>query len=1455
MKYKIKRTVKKYYALVIVLCIALLGTYLLKLSFAANNLVVDQASVGGKCSDSLGAGQVTSTQPLCTINKAVELAGAGDSITVRKGTYSGLAVNRLFDALVTIKAYAGEKPELAGFTVSTTGGRVRLEGFKITDASRIDGSYVEFINNELTPFGLGLYGNNNLVQGNNIHDMQMRYNPDPKAVRCHGFWRINTATGYNDAGEIEGSTAGDGIYDVPLAPTTSAPYGYTNGKIATGAESPWCGYLIRAGGINNTIRGNTLDRGLADGIQLFRANIDEKTMKPVAGASYIIENNKIMNVDAISDTYVYDPLEHPDGVQVIGMNDSVTIRNNYFKNTRGILPMSANSGDKEEWPNNLRIENNIFDADRALTHGNTCIDITAGIKIEVFNNLCWGTVGNKGIAARGGANDGASTVMKAAYGDLPYKSSVTIKNNISKNIVINGDAPVTEDYNLTPSMVLTRTTNLTRGGHTKTGSPTFVANDPYYRLAAGSLGIDAGTTDGAPATDREGRARFDAADVSNTGGGTINYLDIGPSEFAADTPPPPVPPPPATTPPSNLVTLRAEAYSRKTIYHSPETPGFSAWTGAWIMPDGALMTAFSVATDPNNVVPAGQTTTDFSRLDQSLKYYRSTDSGSNWKLWRDDRFKAPGSTAYTPQATIGLKDGTVLRRVNGDDLRNDSNVVHTAFLQKLAAGSNSWSPAQVLWDPSQYMYQFSRIRYLRDGRLIATGQLWQVPADPEPNKVTAKSKRVLLMTSADEGKTWKESLTIPSGTNLYPDEWDTAELPNGNLLAVFRTFKLNADGSFALDTNGKKILIRRQALLQKNNSSWTLTNLKDAPFPHSGHPELLATKEGPILYIATTGVAYTSDGGNTWNDLKFSNPATTYTSKYYPRSVQDSDGTIYVFAHVGFDDPYGKNDQSIVMDKFRLVVDSPPTAPPPPPPATDTTPPSMPTGVKAVAKSDTSVELSWTASSDNAGVDSYKVYRNNAFLTSTAGTSFTDNTVTGGTAYSYTVIAVDAAANRSQTSAAATVTTPEPVDVTPPSMPTGLSAIAVSPAKVNLSWNASTDNKGATSYKVYRNDVYLAATADTSYSDSGVSGGQTYKYTVIATDSAGNLSPPSAAVSVVPPLPSDTIAPTIPQNVSSSNLGTDSVTLEWYASSDTGGSGMGGYHVYRNNSLVATVTEPTYTDKSLTPNTRYNYTIDAFDKANNLSSKSAEYAVTTLKPADTTPPSVPANLRTTSVTTSSAALVWDPSADSDSGVASYKVYRNGTLIGSPSAANFTDTGLKPSTAYTYTVAALDKSNNISAASSGLQVTTATSADTTPPSVPANLRATSVKANAVSLSWDAATDSGGSGLAGYHIYRDGTMIASTADTTYTDSGVNKSTAYNYYITAYDNANNTSGATAGLKINTPVPKSGDCNGDNKVNGVDLSLILSNYGAATTKADANGDGKVNGVDLSIVLSNYGQ
>ncbi|KXS77762.1 chitinase [Listeria monocytogenes] len=102
-------------------------------------------------------------------------------------------------------------------------------------------------------------------------------------------------------------------------------------------------------------------------------------------------------------------------------------------------------------------------------------------------------------------------------------------------------------------------------------------------------------------------------------------------------------------------------------------------------------------------------------------------------------------------------------------------------------------------------------------------------------------------------------------------------------------------------------------------------------------------------------------------------------------------------------------------------------------------------------------------------------------------------------------------------------------------------------------------------------------------------------------------------------------------------------------------------------------------------------------------------------PSDTEAPTVPKALTSSNVTDKSATLTWTASTDNKA-VAGYKVYRNGTEVGSVSGTTFTDSGLTAKTAYSYTVKAYDAAGNFSAASSALTVTTLDAA--TPPATPA-----------------------------------------------------------------------------------------------------------------------------------------
>lgn len=96
---------------------------------------------------------------------------------------------------------------------------------------------------------------------------------------------------------------------------------------------------------------------------------------------------------------------------------------------------------------------------------------------------------------------------------------------------------------------------------------------------------------------------------------------------------------------------------------------------------------------------------------------------------------------------------------------------------------------------------------------------------------------------------------------------------------------------------------------------------------------------------------------------------------------------------------------------------------------------------------------------------------------------------------------------------------------TPPSTPSGVSAQAVSETEILIQWNAASDDKGVSSYNIFRNGGKIANTPFTSYSDTGLSTNTNYSYRIQAVDSRNQLSNLSEASTPVTLSESDTSNP------------------------------------------------------------------------------------------------------------------------------------------------------------------------------------------------------------------------------------------------------------------------------------------------------------------------------------------
>ena len=304
----------------------------------------------------------------------------------------------------------------------------------------------------------------------------------------------------------------------------------------------------------------------------------------------------------------------------------------------------------------------------------------------------------------------------------------------------------------------------------------------------------------------------------------------------------------------------------------------------------------------------------------------------------------------------------------------------------------------------------------------------------------------------------------------------------------------------------------------------------------------------------------------------------------------------------------------------------------PDPPHGDTTPPSAPSGLTASATSPTQINLTWMASTDNVGVTGYRIERCvgnqcTAFAqiaTSTA-TTFSDSGLLNTTSYGYRVRSTDAAGNLSNYSNISYANTPKGADTNVPTAPINLAATAVSSSQIGLTWTASTDNVGVTSYRVERcagldcrSFAAIATTSGsaTTFTDTGLTASTIYNYRVRATDAAGNASNYSNIATATTKAVTDSTAPTAPSNLVAAASSSTAIGLTWTASTDS--VGVTGYRVERcsgasctNFAQIKTSTTASFSDSGLTASTTYRYRVRAADAAGNLSAYSNIASATT----------------------------------------------------------------------------------------------------------------------------------------------------------------------------------------------------------------------------------------------------
>jgi spore germination protein YaaH len=190
-------------------------------------------------------------------------------------------------------------------------------------------------------------------------------------------------------------------------------------------------------------------------------------------------------------------------------------------------------------------------------------------------------------------------------------------------------------------------------------------------------------------------------------------------------------------------------------------------------------------------------------------------------------------------------------------------------------------------------------------------------------------------------------------------------------------------------------------------------------------------------------------------------------------------------------------------------------------------------------------------------------------------------------------------------------TTPILPSAIPPSTPGGLRASEVGYDSAVVEWGASTAVGGeAVRYRVFRNGTTVAQTQGLSMTLEHLAPETGYTITVVAVDSLGATSAPSAALEIETATPTPPATPSEPK---ASEVGDESAKLEWGAS--TPGSGeITGYRVFRDGTSVGQTQGLSMTLEHLAPETGYTITVVAVDSLGGVSAPSAALEIRTAPP-------------------------------------------------------------------------------------------------------------------------------------------------------------------------------------------------------------------------------------------------
>ena len=180
---------------------------------------------------------------------------------------------------------------------------------------------------------------------------------------------------------------------------------------------------------------------------------------------------------------------------------------------------------------------------------------------------------------------------------------------------------------------------------------------------------------------------------------------------------------------------------------------------------------------------------------------------------------------------------------------------------------------------------------------------------------------------------------------------------------------------------------------------------------------------------------------------------------------------------------------------------------------------------------------------------------------------------------------------------------------TPPTAVSALRAGVTVDQEVVLAWSAATDDIGVAGYNVYQNQSLVGTTIFPVFVATGLSGGESYSFSVEAFDNDGLV---SASVALAEPInidEVDTTPPNTPTNLVAVEVD-GVVELNW---TQSGIGDVQAFRVIRNSNLeYSNITATEFTDFDVEPGNQYCYRVESFDAANNVSVTPSEEACVVL---------------------------------------------------------------------------------------------------------------------------------------------------------------------------------------------------------------------------------------------------